>query len=85
MREFIVHLLIGLAVAGGGLFMVFNTTFMLDFFGPVDWAEQKLGSSSMFYKLLGVLVVFIGLIVAFDLWDAFLHATLGQIFPGGAK
>lgn len=78
--SFIVQLLIGIAIAAVGIVFVLRTRDVLDFFGPIDWAEQHLGGSSMFYKLLGVVVSLIGFIVATDLWDAFLNATLGQLF-----
>lgn len=77
---FFIHLLIGIAVAAVGVVFVMRTRDILDFFGPIDWAEQHLGGSSMFYKLLGVVLSLIGFIVATDLWDAFLNATIGQLF-----
>lgn len=76
----IVQILIGIAIAAVGVFFVLRTADVLDFLGPVDWAEQHLGGSSMFYKLLGIVISLIGFIVATDLWDAFLSATLGQLF-----
>ena len=76
----IVQILIGLAIAGVGVFFVMRTGDVLDFLGPVDWAEQHLGGSRMFYKLLGVVVCLIGFIVATDLWDAFFAATIGKLF-----
>ena len=77
---FFIHLLIGIAIAAVGVVFVMRTRDILDFFGPIDWAEQHLGGSSMFYKLLGVVLCLIGFIVATDLWDAFLNATIGQLF-----
>lgn len=75
------RVLIGLVVAGVGAFMVIRTEAFLGFFGTVDWAERKLGSSRLFYKLLGILICFIGFMVATNLWNAFLEATLGGLFP----
>jgi hypothetical protein len=77
---FFIHLLIGIALAAVGVAFVMRTRDILDFFGPIDWAEQHLGGSSMFYKLLGIVLCLIGFIVATDLWDAFLNATIGQLF-----
>jgi hypothetical protein len=78
--SFIVQLFIGIAIAAVGVFFVLRTRDVLDFLGPIDWAEQHLGGSTMFYKLLGIVVSLIGFIVATDLWDAFLNATIGQLF-----
>lgn len=80
MSSIILHILIGFAIVGVGVLFVLRTRDIVDFFGPVDWAEQHLGGTSMFYKLLGVLITFIGLVVAFDLWNAFLTATIGKLF-----
>ena len=77
----IFRILIGLLLAAAGLFMVLRTPSIEDFFGPVDWAERHLGGTSMFYKLLGVLVCFIGFMVITNLWDAFLVVVLGPLFP----
>ncbi len=78
--DFLAQVLIGIIIVLVGVFFVLRTSSILDFFGPVDWAEQHLGGSSMFYKLLGVVFCLIGFIVATDLWNAFLQATLGTLF-----
>lgn len=82
--EIMWRILIGLFVAGLGAGMVIKTTSVLDFFGPIEWAEAKMGpgGSALAYKILGILIAFIGFMVATNLWSAFLQATLGSIlFP----
>ena len=76
----ITQIFLGLAIAGVGVFFVMRTRSIVDFFGPVEWAERHLGGTWMFYKLLGVVISLIGFIVATDLWDALLAATLGKLF-----
>ena len=78
------RIIIGLIVAGLGTYMVLRTVTILGFFGTVDWAEQKLGGGGtrLFYKLLGIVIVFTGFMVAANLWNAFLESTLGSILPG---
>jgi hypothetical protein len=78
----ILRVLIGVAILGVGIFMVIRTRNILGFFGPIEWAERKIGGggSNLLYKLVGMLFCFIGMIVIFNLWDAFLEATLGGIF-----
>lgn len=77
----ILRILIGVAILGVGVFMVIRTRHVLGFFGPIDWAERKLGGggSNLFYKLIGIFFCFIGMIVTFNLWNAFMEATLGGI------
>jgi hypothetical protein len=46
-----------------GLFLVIKTEKMLDFFGPNEWAEEKLGmygGSRLFYKTLGIIIILAG-------------------------
>ncbi len=76
----IFQILIGVAIAAVGAFFVVKTPVILDFFGGVDWAERHLGGSRLFYKLLGIVFIVLGLIVATDMWDALLNATLGSFF-----
>lgn len=77
------RVIIGLLVSGVGVYMVLRTETILGFFGTVDWAERKLGGggSRLFYKLIGLVFVFVGFMVATNLWNAFLQATLGSIIP----
>lgn len=63
--------------------MVIKTRAVLSFFGPIDWAERKLGGggSYLLYKVIGIIGALIGLIVAANLWEWFLEVTLGSLFP----
>lgn len=55
----------GLLLVALGFFMVWKTTWFMDLFGRIPWAEQHLttsfgtglGGSWMWYKLLGILVI----------------------------
>lgn len=79
----IFQILIGIVIAAVGAFFVIKTPIILDFFGGVDWAERHLGGSRLFYKLLGIVLILLGLIVATNMWDALLNATLGSFFSTG--
>ncbi len=55
-----------LACLVAGSFMVIKTQKMLDMFGYVDWAEDKMrlyGGSRTFYKLFGLVVIIVGTMV----------------------
>lgn len=82
----VLRILIGLALTALGSFLVIRTRGFLQFFGPIDWAERKLGGggSVLLYKTLGLLLAFIGIIVTTNLWDWFLQATLGSLLPRSA-
>lgn len=81
---FIFHLLLGLAIAAAGAFMVIRTSIVIDFFGAVEWAEAKLGGggTNLFYKCVGLFVVFIGFLVATNLWEKFLFGAFSSFMPG---
>lgn len=51
---------IGLLVIGLGSLLVIKTQWIYDFTGPIDWAEQHLGTEGgtrLFIKLIGVLMI----------------------------
>ena len=77
------RILIGIAVAAIGFTFVWKTRKYMEVFGSIDWADQKLGGggTQLVYKCIGLLLIFVGFMVATDLWGAFLEATLGSVFP----
>ena len=77
------RILLGIAVAGVGIFFTIKTRTILDLLGGIDYFDQKLGpnGTSLFYKLLGIVMSLVGFLIATNMWDAFLQATLGSIFP----
>lgn len=76
------RILLGLAIAAAGTFLVVKTKIFLDFFGHSQWADAKFGGggSNLMYKVIGLVLAFIGFMVATNLWDAFLGATVGSLF-----
>lgn len=79
--DIVIRIFIGLGIAGIGVFMVIKTRIILDFFGTWDWAEAKLsGGSNLFYKLIGIVAIFLGFLYATNLWNAFLTAVFGGLF-----
>ena len=79
----IIRILIGLALAAIGFTFVWKTRKYLETFGRIEWADAKLGGggTSLMYKFIGLVLIFVGFMVATNLWNAFLEATLGSIFP----
>ena len=76
------RILIGLVLVAVGFLIVWKTRSFIEAFGTSAWAETKLGGggTSLMYKGIGILVIFIGFMWATNLWSKFLNATLGSIF-----
>lgn len=73
---------IGALFVGLGILLVLKTEWFLENFGPITWAEENLGTSGgsrLAYKLLGILVIFIGFLLITNLFDGFLMGTIGKI------
>ncbi len=76
--------LIGLLVIVVGSLLVIKTQWFYDFTGPIEWAEQHLGTEGgtrLFIKLLGVLMI----IGAFLAVTGILGNWVVSIFGGFTK
>jgi len=73
------RVLLGLVVMVIGFCLVRYSEKVLEWFGRVDFAEDKLGAggSRLFYKLIGVLVVFIGIFIATNIMSDILGGFAG--------
>ncbi len=79
----------GLVLVGIGFLFVWKSEALLQNIGAIAWAEDKLGSmggTRMFYKLLGLVIIFIGFMVMTGLFGGFVLGTVGRLFvpPGTA-
>ncbi len=85
----LLRILGGVALMAIGTVFVIKSEWLLRNFGTVAWAEEHLGfegGSRLFYKLLGVLVAIIGILMATGLLGGLLLATVGRLFlPPGAQ
>ncbi|MFA6604025.1 MAG: hypothetical protein WCT10_04280 [Patescibacteria group bacterium] len=73
----------GLAAVGVGLLFVIKSEWFLNNFGAIEWAEQHLGTSGgtrLFYKLIGLGIIFIGFLAATGMIGGFLMGTVGRLF-----
>lgn len=75
----ILRIILGLIVMLIGMHVVFKTRLYLSWFGRVDFAEQKFGpgGTETFYKLLGVLISFIGIFIATNIISDILSGFAG--------
>lgn len=68
-----------------GFIIVWKTEAVLGFFGRVSWAEAHLGSeggSRLFYKLIGILFIVVGVFAATNLLGGLVLAIFGPLFRG---
>ncbi len=76
------YILGGILVVIGAL-LVIKSEWFLQNFGTVSWAEEHLGyngGSRLFYKLIGIIIIFFGFMLVTNLMGAFLQGTIGKIF-----
>jgi len=76
-------ILLGLAVILTGFFFSWKAYWIVEYFGRLDWAEEKFslsGGTKFFWKIFGLLVIFIGFLIMFDLLGGILIAIFGRTF-----
>lgn len=85
----VLRVLGGLALVFIGCIFVIKTEWFLQNFGKVAWAEEHLGlegGTRLFYKLIGVLIAMVGIMLATGLLGSALISTVGQLFvPPGQR
>jgi len=64
-----------------GAIMVIKSEWFLKNFGRIDWAERKLGGTLIFYKLAGIVFIFFGMTMFFDLFGGIVYWILGPLLP----
>ncbi len=81
-RFVMMHFIVGLIIVAIGFSVVAKTDFYLEFLGRSEFAEAKLGPgmSRTFYKLLGSLICFIGILVATNVIQSIVLGVFGPLF-----
>lgn len=77
------RIIIGLLIVVIGFSMVWKTVWYLRTFGRIRWAERYLGlegGSRLFYKLLGVVIIFLGVFLATNLLGGIILESVGRFF-----
>lgn len=75
--------IIGIVAVLMGVGMVLKTEWIIENFGASAWAENKFGTAGgtrTMYKLIGLLLIFIGFLLITGLFQGFLMGTIGKIF-----
>ncbi|MFW0862669.1 MAG: hypothetical protein ACKKL6_03730 [Candidatus Komeilibacteria bacterium] len=74
--------IIGLILIGVGFTMVWKTEGWFSFFGRIAFAEKYLGTeggSRLFYKLIGILGILIGMLLVTGLYDDVMGTATGPL------
>ncbi len=74
--------LIGVAITAMGVGITWKTEYALEFLGRNWWAEKNFGpgGSRLLYKLCGIMVCVLGIIVMTDLYDQIVGGFLTSLF-----
>ena len=76
----LMRILLGLVIAALGVLMTVKTRWIEDMLGPVQWAEEHIGGTNFFYKLLGIVITMLGMIVMLNLFDIIIGGFVRSIF-----
>lgn len=79
----IARIIVGIVGTALGVAMNLKTESFLRFTGKIAWAERHLGiegGTRLFYKLLGLIVIFISWVYAFNWLGGLLEFLLGGLF-----
>lgn len=79
----ILRFFVGMLIGALGVLMVVKTEPIYNFVGRIPTAEKYLGSggSRLFIKLIGIIIFLGGMMWGFGLWEGFVQATIGSLFP----
>ncbi len=75
------NIIFGIGLLVIGIIMPIKSNWFLKTFGRNNWAEQKLGSTITFYKILGILMIFFGLTMIFGLFGGIIKFVFGPLIP----
>ena len=78
------QIIIGIVGIIVGTMMVAKSEWLLSAFGRVNWAEPHLGTEGgtrIFYKLLGLITIFVSLLIMTGMVEGVLIAIFSPLFP----
>ena len=74
------RVLLGILITAIGFLVVWRSEKVFRFFGRSSWAEKYLryeGGSHLFYKLVGVAIIFLGLFIISNIWTDIMRGITG--------
>ncbi len=80
------RIIIGLLLLFSGFVFAIKSSWFYEQFGSIAFAEKYLGTSGgtrLFYKLFGILAIFIGFLALTNLHESFFTWLLGPLLRAG--
>ena len=75
--------LIGTLIVALGALVTWKSNWILDNFGRTRWAEKHLGGGSrIFYKLVGIAIIFLGFLIVSGLTKSILKSFMNMLQMG---
>lgn len=77
-------IIFGIIIFALGLVFIIFTEWLVRNFGRIDWAEAHLGvegGTRIFYKILGLICLFLGLLMIFGLFGGIVLWIFGPLLP----
>ncbi len=74
--------LLGTFIAVIGTLIVLKTEWIIANFGASAWAEEKFGTSGgsrIMWKVIGIILIFVGFLFITNMIQGFLEGTVGRI------
>ena len=74
--------LLGTFIAVIGTLIVLKTEWIIANFGASAWAEEKFGTSGgsrLMWKVIGIILIFVGFLFITNMIQGFLEGTVGRI------
>jgi hypothetical protein len=78
-----IRILVGIVGIIAGFFLIYKAEWFLENFGRIDWAEIHLGAEGgtrLFYKLIGLGVILVSILIMTGLIEGLLLAIFGPLF-----
>ena len=76
------QIILGILITLAGAIFIAKTEWFLENFGRIGWFDEKLGSeggSRLGYKIIGILLLFIGIVMMTGSGDAFFSWVLSPL------
>ena len=79
-------IILGILITFGGTMMILKTEWLLENFGRITWFEKQLGTeggSRLGYKIIGLAVIFVGILLMTGSSGTFVNWALGPVINAG--